>query len=71
MDEVIAIIERATRLVEEGATLYETAKPAINSLTGKRPVELQQAKDRLERSLARAAEAGANLNDAIAAQLNK
>ncbi len=69
--DIFAIIERATKLIEEGTELYETAKPAIDSLTGARPADLQAAKDRLEQSLARAKSAGANLDAAIAAQLNR
>lgn len=69
--DIVGIITKAAELIEQGADLYESVKPSIDSITGVRPAGLDEAKARLERSMERALAAHGNLDRAIADRLAK
>jgi len=65
MLDIIGTLMKAADLIDEGTALYERVKPSIDSITGNRPEGLEDAQKRLNASLARAAEASANLDAAL------
>jgi len=69
--DFVGIITKAAELIEQGADLYESVKPSIDSMTGERPDGLAEARARLDRSMARARQAHSNLDAAIAARLER
>jgi hypothetical protein len=72
MADILALINRATELIDEGLSIYNRLKPEVSDASSALGDDtLAEAKARLEASLQRAQAAHDDLASAIAARLNK
>lgn len=69
--DILAMITRATRLAEEAGDLFDRAKPIIDDIGADRAPDLATAHERLKTAIARARDAGADLDKAIAERLGR
>lgn len=69
--DILALINRATELIDEGLTIYNQIKPEItDAKSAVGDDTLEEAKARLEQSMQRAKSAHDSLHAAIQQRLN-